>query len=116
MADATDAAKSRAQELGVNIEEVQGSGSEGRVTVPDVEAFAKAQEQGGTQQAQSQEEYQQSPVRMVQAILNPSTGLGGYTFEDGFDALPRKRYPLSEDDFKQYAKAKHRGKQVLIKS
>lgn len=44
----TDAASARADELGVNIADVTGSGKDGRVTVTDVEAHHTA-----TQQAQS---------------------------------------------------------------
>ena len=39
-AEHTDAAQNRANELGVNIAEVQGTGQNGRVTVNDVEAHA----------------------------------------------------------------------------
>lgn len=40
--EATDAAKAKAEELGVDLSEVKGSGKEGRVTAPDVEAAAEA--------------------------------------------------------------------------
>ena len=40
--DATDGAIKLAAENGVDLSEVQGSGSEGRVTQPDVAAFIKA--------------------------------------------------------------------------
>jgi pyruvate/2-oxoglutarate dehydrogenase complex dihydrolipoamide acyltransferase (E2) component len=38
--DATKAAKQKAQELGVDLSQVEGSGSEGRVTVKDVTSAA----------------------------------------------------------------------------
>ncbi len=37
--DATEAAVELAEELGVDLSEVEGSGAEGRITKPDVEAF-----------------------------------------------------------------------------
>ena len=38
--DATEAAKKKAQELGVDLSQVEGSGSEGRITVKDVTSAA----------------------------------------------------------------------------
>jgi pyruvate/2-oxoglutarate dehydrogenase complex dihydrolipoamide acyltransferase (E2) component len=38
--DATDAARQKAQELGVDLSQVQGSGANGRITVRDVQAAA----------------------------------------------------------------------------
>lgn len=112
MADATETAKSRAEELGVDLEAVEGTGQDGRVTAPDVEAFAKAQEEA----QDAPQEQQSSPASLVQAKLNPATGLGGYTFEDGLNVLPRQRCPMSEDEYKERAKVKHGGMQVLIKA
>lgn len=40
--DATDAAKEKAEELGVDLATVDGTGKDGRVTVNDVEAAAAA--------------------------------------------------------------------------
>lgn len=40
--DATDAAKAKAAELGIDLSQVEGTGKEGRVTAPDVEAAAEA--------------------------------------------------------------------------
>ena len=40
-ADATDAAREKAVELGVDVNSVEGSGAEGRVTAQDVEKAAK---------------------------------------------------------------------------
>lgn len=110
MADATDTAKSRAEELGVDIEAVEGTGQDGRVTAPDVEAFAKAQTESVEESQESSE-----PPKMVEAILNTQTGLGGYGFKDGFNALPRKRYSMTEAQYKERSKEKHRGTQVLVK-
>lgn len=41
--DATDAAAKKAEELGVHLADVEGTGKDGRVTVNDVEAAAAAQ-------------------------------------------------------------------------
>jgi cold shock CspA family protein len=41
--NATDAARQMAQELGVNLRQVQGSGAEGRITVKDVQSAATQQ-------------------------------------------------------------------------
>jgi pyruvate/2-oxoglutarate dehydrogenase complex dihydrolipoamide acyltransferase (E2) component len=40
--EATEAAVRKAQELSVSLGEVEGSGKEGKVTVPDVESYYKA--------------------------------------------------------------------------
>ena len=40
--DATDAAREKAVELGVDVNSVEGTGSEGRVTAQDVEKAAKS--------------------------------------------------------------------------
>ncbi len=42
--DATDAALELAEELGVDLSEVEGSGIDGRITKPDVEAFLVEEE------------------------------------------------------------------------
>jgi pyruvate/2-oxoglutarate dehydrogenase complex dihydrolipoamide acyltransferase (E2) component len=39
---ATDAARSLAQQLGIDIAEIEGSGKDGRVTVNDVKQIAQA--------------------------------------------------------------------------
>lgn len=104
MADATETAKARAEELGIDLEEVEGTGQDGRVTAPDVEAFVKAQEAP------------RPPAPLVRATLNPATQLGGYGFEDGYTIHQGEIKSLSEDEFEKYAKVKHRGKQVLVKA
>jgi len=38
--EATEAAQQKAQELGVDVSEVEGTGSEGRITVKDVQSAA----------------------------------------------------------------------------
>lgn len=113
MADATETAKSRAEELGIDIEGVEGTGQDGRVTAPDVEAFAKTQESSGGDSGE--QEVSEPAPKTVEAMLNTRTGLGGYGFKDGFNALPRQRYSMTEEQFRERAKEKHRGIQVLIK-
>ena len=44
--DATDAARRDARELGIDLTEVEGTGSDGRVAVDDVKSFAEAAEDG----------------------------------------------------------------------
>jgi len=44
--DATDAARRDARELGIDITQIEGTGSDGRVTVDDVKNFAEAAEGG----------------------------------------------------------------------
>jgi pyruvate/2-oxoglutarate dehydrogenase complex dihydrolipoamide acyltransferase (E2) component len=41
--DATEAAMRQAKELGVDLDEIEGSGAEGRITVRDVKQAAKEQ-------------------------------------------------------------------------
>jgi pyruvate/2-oxoglutarate dehydrogenase complex dihydrolipoamide acyltransferase (E2) component len=42
--EATDAARRQARELGVDLSEIEGTGSEGRITVDDVKKFAEDQD------------------------------------------------------------------------
>ncbi|AHY47488.1 e3 binding domain [Rubrobacter radiotolerans] len=49
--EATDAARREARELGVDLTEVEGTGSEGRVTVDDVKKFAEKLEEEGAPRA-----------------------------------------------------------------
>jgi pyruvate/2-oxoglutarate dehydrogenase complex dihydrolipoamide acyltransferase (E2) component len=46
--EATDAARRQARELGVDLTEIEGTGSEGRITVDDVKKFAESMEGGET--------------------------------------------------------------------
>ena len=45
--EATEAAERKAQELGVDLSTVEGTGKEGRITVGDVDKAAKAQADEG---------------------------------------------------------------------
>jgi pyruvate/2-oxoglutarate dehydrogenase complex dihydrolipoamide acyltransferase (E2) component len=44
-ADATDAARRQARELGVDLTEIEGTGTDGRITVDDVKKFAESAEE-----------------------------------------------------------------------
>ena len=50
--EATDAARRQAREMGIDLTEVEGTGSEGRVTVDDVKKLAQTMEDGATQETQ----------------------------------------------------------------
>jgi pyruvate/2-oxoglutarate dehydrogenase complex dihydrolipoamide acyltransferase (E2) component len=49
--EATDAARREARELGVDLTEVEGTGSEGRITVDDVKKFAESTEEKAGEEA-----------------------------------------------------------------
>lgn len=112
MTDVTDSAQKRANELGVDLAQVEGSGQDGRILVSDVEAYS------GTATGTSAEskEGQSEGSAIVNAVLNKDTQLGGYAFSDGFSVVPGTHYQFSEDEFKQYSKAKYNGVQVLKKA
>lgn len=63
--EATDAARQEAKALGVNLDEVQGTGQEGKVTVNDVRQ--NASDDSGTKKV----------------TLDPSFGIGEFVVEDG---------------------------------
>ena len=51
--EATDAARREARELGIDLTEVEGTGSEGRITVDDVKKFAESiEEKAGEEEAE----------------------------------------------------------------
>ena len=52
--EATDAARRQAREMGIDLTEVEGTGSEGRVTVDDVKKLAQAMEDGAAEGAAQQ--------------------------------------------------------------
>jgi pyruvate/2-oxoglutarate dehydrogenase complex dihydrolipoamide acyltransferase (E2) component len=53
--EATDAARREARELGVDLTEVEGTGSEGRITVDDVKKFAESmEEKAGEEEAEEE--------------------------------------------------------------
>lgn len=109
MTDVTDSAQKRANELGVDLAQVEGTGQDGRILVSDVEASS------GSGTSSESKEGQSEGSAVVNAQLNKDTQLGGYAFADGFSVLPGSRYQLSEEEFKQYSKAKYNGVQVLKK-
>lgn len=98
MPDATDSAQKRADELGVDIDKVQGSGQDGRVLVSDVEAAAG-------------DEPQSSYV----VKLNPDSNLGGYQFDSDFGVLPGVSYLINQQQYDKYKSVKHKGVKVLAK-
>lgn len=102
MVDATDSAKVRAEELGVNLDDVQGSGQDGRILVSDVEAAAS-----GIDASEAEEQF------MVR--LNPATGLGGYAFDADFAVLADERYRLTREQYEKYSD-KHNGLRVIVKA
>lgn len=73
---------------------------------------AKAAEEQAMQEQAAPEE----PQEKVAVILNPVTQLGSYGFADGFAAFAGEPYRIDEDKYKEYAKVKRDGNQVLIKA
>lgn len=111
MKDATDTARTRARELSVDIEEVEGTGQDGRVTVPDVEASASS-EVHGIEDAPPEEV--STPPEVV--VLNPDTGLGGYAFDAEFEVMPGYRYTVSFEKYEEYRREKHNGLAIIVKA
>ncbi len=94
MKDATDKAQERAEELGVDIDAVEGTGQDGRVTVTDVEGYDPSSDS-------SAEEEVEGPPEVY--MLNPALDLGGYNFDADFDAINKQHYLLTQDKIKKYA-------------
>lgn len=113
MPEATDSAKTRADSLGVNLDEVEGSGSEGRITVADVEAAASSSPEADAPASEP-------PRDPVAVQLNPATGLGAYAFEDGFQIFDRQTKIVDADKYDVYKSEKiSRGgvdQKVLVKA
>jgi hypothetical protein len=85
--------------------------------------MAKNAKQNEEQIAQSEQNEEQKsevqseqPEERVVVALNPDTGLRGYAFSDNWSAVVGKRYKMDKSRYEDYAKEKHLGKQVLIKS
>jgi pyruvate/2-oxoglutarate dehydrogenase complex dihydrolipoamide acyltransferase (E2) component len=51
--DATQGAREKAAELDVSLEDIEGTGQEGRITVPDVERHAEANAEGAQTEGDS---------------------------------------------------------------
>ncbi len=98
---ASQEAEKRAEELGVDPEEVEGTGSDGRVKVSDVEAFAEVNE---TEVAES--ESFEPPPEPVSVVLNPAVNLGAYDFGDGFGMQAGESKTLAHEDYERYSKHK----------
>lgn len=100
---ATEVAERKAQELGVNVASVQGTGADGQVKVEDVERAAKAVEgtvEGAEVEGNSSVEEATEggdAERLFEARLNPELGdqtsvrIGEKTYVDGT--------PMSESEY-----------------
>ncbi len=114
---ATDAAIRKAEELGVDISAVEGTGSEGQVTAPDVERTAAELEQAAQEARQAQEEADQNAAeenRVFRVRLNPALGPN----TDGVDVggtFYREGSKVTQKEFEELRKAKIGGVQALLK-
>lgn len=80
--EATDAARREARELGVDLTQVEGTGSEGRVTVDDVKNFAEAAGEAAEDKVEEEPKASDAAKRRAEELgLNLSevegTGSGG---------------------------------------
>lgn len=99
---ATDAAIEKAAELNLDLEAIEGTGAEGRITAPDVERAAK----------------EKAPAEKEVYVFNKKTGLVGYTFGDGRKFKTGVRYALTAEEVEAYAHKRPSaagGHQVLVK-
>ncbi len=72
--EASDAARREARELGVDITEIEGTGSDGRIIIDDVKNAAEAAENGAAQQAQ---DAAGGAAQGVQDAVGQATGQAG---------------------------------------
>lgn len=85
---ATEAAERKAQELGVDLTTVTGTGAEGQIKVEDVERAAKSVE-GTVEGAEVEGVEESGDERYFEARLNPELGdqmsvrIGEKTYRDG---------------------------------
>lgn len=103
MAEVTEAAQARAEELEVDLSGIEGSGVDGRVLVEDVEAAASANQ------------VEAEPEEKEVYVFNKATGLVGFTFGDGKKFKTGVRYALDSEGVEKYAKTRHNGHQMLVK-
>ncbi len=120
--EATDAARRQAREMGIDLTEVEGTGSEGRVTVDDVKKPAPAMEdgaaEGAAQQAQgTAEQVQQAPgqatdqagqvAREAQDAVGQAAGQVGQITDQASGAAEEMDAPIDASDAaKREAKAR----------
>lgn len=126
--DATDKARERADELGVDIDAIEGSGQDGRVTVGDVEAAAKGSEAGSSEAGSPDADAPMEPTadnaemptaaappETAEYMINPDTGLRGYDWGDGFGVVEGERPMLTQEQYDKYKTEKHNGERILVK-
>ena len=97
MSEATEAAQRKAEELGVDIASVEGTGSGGNVTVSDVEAKAT------------------EPTQPVRVAVNPALEAQSYTTGDGdtyYRDTPRE---VSQEKYEDLRKIRIGGRQAIVK-
>ncbi len=125
MTDASESAKTRAEELGVDIEEVEGTGASGNVKVSDVEAFAETRDSRQSDEPEGEPLGAPEPPagEPVPVTLNPALGIGGYDFGvDAFPVDPKSSIRAGEikvmpkEDYDRHSKVKLNGHAVIIKA
>jgi pyruvate/2-oxoglutarate dehydrogenase complex dihydrolipoamide acyltransferase (E2) component len=116
--EATDAARRQAREMGIDLTEVEGTGSEGRVTVDDVKKLAQTMEDGAAQQAQdTAEQVQQAAgqatdqagqvAQGAQAAFGQAAGQVGQITDQAGGAAEEMDAPIDASDAaKREAKAR----------
>ena len=116
--DATDAARRQAQELGIDLTEIEGTGTDGRIIVSDVVEAAEAMEDGAAQQAQdTAEQVQQAAgqatdqagqvAQGVQAAFGQAAGQVGQITDQAGGAAEEMDAPIDASDAaKREAKAR----------
>lgn len=106
---ATEAAQRRAEEAGLDLADIEGTGAEGQVTAQDVDkAIAAAEEQAEALRRSEEEAAQaaaeQEAQELVVVKLNPALVEEGVTtVEAGGRTWPNKK-PVTRADFEQNLK------------
>jgi 2-oxoisovalerate dehydrogenase E2 component (dihydrolipoyl transacylase) len=89
---ASPQAEEKAQELGVALEDVEGTGKEGRATVEDVQRTA---DNAGSASGNS-EAAVQPPEKLIYADINPKLNLGEWDKLEVFDSEGNSRVLTSD--------------------
>lgn len=100
----TEAAMKLAEEFEVNLDQIEGTGKDGNVTVEDVR---KAAEGDGPDTTED---------RKKPSVLNPRLEIGSYTFEDGKTFASGRPVPLTDAEHEKYSQEKYRGFQVVVRA